>query len=247
MDAPFSALVALTRGVLQTEVRRICQAGLVNPWSAWPAFARWLQGSSPGMTARARKAMLQDAIAVFTTGRAVPGKGAPLAFEVFATGGRFRRCAYRVDDAYLALAATFFLAATAFAGAFGFAAALAGLARAAGAAAGSAFAGFAVGPVESLLTFWPILLLCIPAATHYGPLYFGLVTAFVLLNFYLHCGVTLRFVEAILPRLFVNTSAFHNQHHSNAEKNFGEAFTLWDYLCRTRAIDPESRPSMTAE
>jgi lathosterol oxidase len=66
----------------------------------------------------------------------------------------------------------------------------------------TAFAGFAVGPVESLLTFWPILLLCIPAATHYGPLYFGLVIAFVLLNFYLHCGVAVRWVEAILPRVF---------------------------------------------
>jgi lathosterol oxidase len=97
----------------------------------------------------------------------------------------------------------------------------------------TAFAGFAVGPVESLLTFWPILLVCIPAAIHYGPLYFGLVTAFVLLNFYLHCGVALRPLEAVLPRLFVNTSAFHNQHHSNADINFGEAFTLWDHLLKT--------------
>jgi lathosterol oxidase len=97
------------------------------------------------------------------------------------------------------------------------------------------FAGFAVGPVESLLTFWPILLLCIPAATHYAPLYFSLVAGFVLLNFYLHCGVTLGWVEATLPRAFVNTSAFHNQHHANAEVNFGEAFTLWDYLCGSRA------------
>ena len=99
----------------------------------------------------------------------------------------------------------------------------------------TAFAGFAVGPVESLLTFWPILLLCIPGATHYAPLYFALVVGFVLLNFYLHCGVTLGWVEALLPRAFVNTSAFHNQHHANADVNFGEAFTLWDHLCRTGA------------
>ncbi len=99
----------------------------------------------------------------------------------------------------------------------------------------TAFAGFAVGPVESLLTFWPILLLCIPKATHWAPLYFALVAAFVLLNFYLHCGVTLRWVEATLPRAFVNTSAFHNRHHANAEVNFGEAFTLWDRLCGTGA------------
>ncbi len=101
----------------------------------------------------------------------------------------------------------------------------------------TAFAGFAVGPVESLMTFWPILLLCFPWATHYAPLYFSLVVAFVVLNFYLHCGVTLGWVEATLPRALVNTSAFHNMHHANADVNFGEAFTIWDHLCRTRAID----------
>jgi lathosterol oxidase len=51
----------------------------------------------------------------------------------------------------------------------------------------TAFAGFAVGPLEALITFWPILLVCIPAATHYGPVYFSLIAAFVALNFYLHC------------------------------------------------------------
>lgn len=103
----------------------------------------------------------------------------------------------------------------------------------------TAFAGFAVGPLESVLTFWPLLLLCIPAATHWAPLYLGLVGAFILLNFYLHCGVSLRFLEATLPRAFVNTSVFHNGHHANAQVNFGEAFTLWDHLCRTRASDRE--------
>jgi lathosterol oxidase len=97
----------------------------------------------------------------------------------------------------------------------------------------TAFAGFAVGPVESLLTFWPILILCIPRATHYAPLYFALIAAFVALNFYLHCGVTFRVLEATLPRALVNTSAFHNRHHSNADVHFGEALTLWDRLCRT--------------
>lgn len=61
------------------------------------------------------------------------------------------------------------------------------------------FAGFAVAPVESLLTFWPILLLCIPEATHWAPLYFGLVIGFVNLNFYLHCGVTIGFAEKRCP------------------------------------------------
>ncbi|MCA9611483.1 MAG: sterol desaturase family protein [Polyangiales bacterium] len=94
----------------------------------------------------------------------------------------------------------------------------------------TAFASFAVGTVESVLTFWPIVLLAFPWATHYAPVYFGLVGGFVLLNLYLHCGATSRLVEATLPRLGVNTSAFHNRHHANANVNFGEAMIVWDLL-----------------
>jgi lathosterol oxidase len=101
----------------------------------------------------------------------------------------------------------------------------------------TAFAGFAVGPVESLLTFWPVVIWAHPLAVHWAPLYFGLVGAFVLLNFYLHCGVASGLLEATLPRFSLNTSAFHNRHHANAEVNFGEALTLWDRLCRTREQD----------
>jgi lathosterol oxidase len=107
----------------------------------------------------------------------------------------------------------------------------------------TAFASFAVGPVESLLTFWPIILLAIPAATHFAPVYFGLVGGFILLNFYLHCGVAVGLIEGTLPRLFVNTSVFHNAHHANAQVNFGEALTLWDHLCRTRVVDAVKDPA----
>lgn len=95
------------------------------------------------------------------------------------------------------------------------------------------FAGFAVGPVEAVLTFWPVLLLCIPQATHWAPLYFGLVVGFVNLNFYLHCGVTIGWAERALGALHVNTSAFHNVHHSRANTHYGEALTLWDEVCGT--------------
>lgn len=105
----------------------------------------------------------------------------------------------------------------------------------------TAFAGFAVGPVESLLTFWPVVIWAHPLAVHWAPLYFGLVIAFVSLNFYLHCGVSSRLLEATLPRVFLNTSRFHNRHHANAEVNFGEALTLWDHLCRTREEDRVAR------
>ncbi|WP_053231652.1 sterol desaturase family protein [Sandaracinus amylolyticus] len=98
----------------------------------------------------------------------------------------------------------------------------------------TSLSSFAVGPVESVLTFWPIVLVAFPWAPHYAPVYFALVAAFVALNFYLHSGVASRLAEAVLPRLFVNTSAFHNRHHANAEVNFGEALTLWDHLLGTR-------------
>lgn len=100
------------------------------------------------------------------------------------------------------------------------------------------FAGFAVAPVEALLTFWPILLLCIPEATHWAPLYFGLVVGFIHLNFYLHCGVTIPLLERALPLLRINTSLFHNVHHARANTHFGEALTLWDTLCGTRIDRP---------
>jgi Delta7-sterol 5-desaturase len=98
----------------------------------------------------------------------------------------------------------------------------------------TALASFAVGPVESVLTFWPIVLVAFPWAPHYAPVYFALVAAFVSLNFYLHSGISSRIAEAVLPRLFVNTSAFHNRHHANTEVNFGEALTLWDHMLGTR-------------
>lgn len=98
----------------------------------------------------------------------------------------------------------------------------------------TAFAGFAVGPLESLLTFWPVVIWAHPRAVHWAPLYLGLVVAFVCLNYYLHCGVASRLLEAVLPRVLLNSSAFHNRHHANANVNFGEASTLWDRLCRTR-------------
>jgi sterol desaturase/sphingolipid hydroxylase (fatty acid hydroxylase superfamily) len=46
-------------------------------------------------------------------------------------------------------------------------------------------------------------------------------------------------VEALLPRLGINTSAFHDRlsrppsrerHHANANVNFGEAMIVWDHL-----------------
>lgn len=95
------------------------------------------------------------------------------------------------------------------------------------------FAGFAVAPVEALLTFWPILLLCLPWAVHWAPVYVGLVVGFVLLNLYLHCGVEVPALERLCKALALNSSVHHNVHHAKVNLHFGEASFLWDRLCGT--------------
>lgn len=105
------------------------------------------------------------------------------------------------------------------------------------------FAGFAVSPVESVLTFWPLLILMFPWANHWAPLYFGMIIGFVSLNFYLHSGVCNPTLEKWLPKIFLNTSAFHNRHHSSVNRNFGEVLYLWDWLLGT--ADPENPHHVT--
>ena len=95
------------------------------------------------------------------------------------------------------------------------------------------FAGFAVGPVETVLTFWPLLLIYIPEAKHFAPFYYTAISLFVLLNLYLHSGVTFKVLEKILPKLLLNSSAWHNIHHSDVIVNFGEVSFFWDKLCKT--------------
>lgn len=97
----------------------------------------------------------------------------------------------------------------------------------------SPFGGFAVGPVETILTFWPLLLICIPEAKHFAPLYFSAIVSFVLLNLYLHSGVTFVWLEKVFPRIGLNSSAWHNIHHSDVNANFGEVSFIWDKLCGT--------------
>ncbi len=103
------------------------------------------------------------------------------------------------------------------------------------------FAGFAVGPLETLLTFWPLLLICFPPAKHFAPLYFSAIIGFVFLNLYLHCGVTFSWLEKILPRVGLNSSAWHNVHHSDVNANFGEVSSIWDKVCKTSRADMISK------
>lgn len=99
------------------------------------------------------------------------------------------------------------------------------------------FAGFAVGPVESVLTYWPLLLICYPPAKHFVPLYLTAIIGFMVLNLYLHCGVTFAWAEKVIPRIGLNTSAWHNIHHSDTIANFGEVSFIWDKLCKTTRED----------
>ena len=63
----------------------------------------------------------------------------------------------------------------------------------------------------------------------------GIIFLFFVLNIYLHCGYTFEMIENILPKLFINTSKFHNLHHEKVHYNFGEMLCLWDYLRNTGA------------
>lgn len=103
------------------------------------------------------------------------------------------------------------------------------------------FAGFAVGPLETLLTFWPLLLICFPPAKHFAPLYFSAIVGFVFLNLYLHCGVTFSWMENVLPRIGLNTSAWHNVHHSDVNANFGEVSSIWDKVCKTSRLHVQAK------
>lgn len=108
------------------------------------------------------------------------------------------------------------------------------------------FSGFAVGPVETLLTFWPLLLICFPPAKHFAPLYFTAIIGFVFLNLYLHCGVTFNWLEGVLPRIGLNSSAWHNVHHSDVNANFGEVSYIWDKVCKTTREDFLKKKSAAA-
>ena len=102
----------------------------------------------------------------------------------------------------------------------------------------TAFAGFAVGPLEALWTFLPGARgVGIPRPCTGGRCTSGSIVGFVLLNLYLHCGVEVGLLERVVPRLGFNTSAFHNVHHSHVRANFGEVARWWDRICGTRQTD----------
>jgi len=104
------------------------------------------------------------------------------------------------------------------------------------------FASFAVAPVEAALTFCPVLLLCLPQAPIWAHAYGAWTGAFVALNLYLHAGYELAPFETMLRLVGLNSSAFHNVHHScGGSRNFGELMYVWDSLLGT-GRHPEAQP-----
>jgi sterol desaturase/sphingolipid hydroxylase (fatty acid hydroxylase superfamily) len=97
----------------------------------------------------------------------------------------------------------------------------------------SIFAAFALHPFESLYTFAPIVMFCIPQIAVHGPTYIPYLACFGLLNLYLHSGVVYAPLEKILPFFFINTSAFHNAHHELTRTHFGEMLYFIDWLIGT--------------
>lgn len=107
--------------------------------------------------------------------------------------------------------------------------------------------GFALGSVEAVLTFWPIWGLCSPICKMFAPIYILLVTGFVFLNFYLHCGVTVDRFEASLSAIGLNSSAWHNVHHSHVRTNYGEISYVWDVICQTGRTPSDARRRIPRE
>ena len=103
------------------------------------------------------------------------------------------------------------------------------------------FGGFAVGPLEAFLTFWPVVIICYPPAKHFVPLYITAIGAFVVLNLYLHCGVAFSWIEKIILPIGLNSSGWHNYHHSDVVSNFGELSYIWDKICKTSRQDVARR------
>jgi len=98
----------------------------------------------------------------------------------------------------------------------------------------TAFGGFAVSPLESIWTFCPIFLWS--HLPHWIPLVGPSIFLFFVLNTYLHCGFTFGWLEAVLPLLMIDSSAYHNVHHEKVTTHFGEISSFWDYMLGTSDI-----------
>ncbi len=104
----------------------------------------------------------------------------------------------------------------------------------------SALTGYAISPVYSVATFWPLALTALPEAGFWAPVYVPYICFYFGLNHYLHCGYVLPWVEAVLGPWGIMTSAYHNTHHnrgrrgfSEKDQTFGEMTTWWDIALGT--------------
>ncbi len=75
------------------------------------------------------------------------------------------------------------------------------------------------------------MMLCVPQAPVWAHAYGVWTLCFVLLNMYLHAGYSLTILEVPLRMVGLNSSTFHNLHHSSGgTRNFGELMYIWDRI-----------------
>lgn len=106
----------------------------------------------------------------------------------------------------------------------------------------TALAGFAISPMYALATFCPLALFSFPVLGLYLPLHWPILTFYMLLNHYLHCGYTFHCVERVFSSLYIMSSGWHNVHHEKGRmgyhykpQTFGEMSTIWDIWMGTHA------------
>merc|ERR1712166_10522 len=99
----------------------------------------------------------------------------------------------------------------------------------------SALTGYAISPVYSIATFWPLGLSAFPEISFFVPIYGAFTGFYFLLNHYLHCGYVIWWLELPLAPLGIMTSNWHNTHHNRGrrgfnekDQTFGEMTTRWD-------------------
>lgn len=97
----------------------------------------------------------------------------------------------------------------------------------------TAFASFAVHPVEAFLTFVPVLGMCRAEMPVWAHAYAIWTTAWALINLYLHSGYEINALERVMAPLLINTSGYHNHHHEKMYTNFAELLYVWDVIMNT--------------
>jgi sterol desaturase/sphingolipid hydroxylase (fatty acid hydroxylase superfamily) len=105
----------------------------------------------------------------------------------------------------------------------------------------STFAGFSQHPIESFVTFCPIIFCCIPQVNLYAPMHLPFIAFFYYLNLYMHCGYRIPALEWVLSLFLIDTSDYHNLHHAHKTVHYAEMLTIWDDIMGTHTRDWDAK------